>query len=174
MVIIRDPERRRHGGYTLLELMVVNVLMGLLIVLIAGAWRSFGPLCVEVIARGRIAGEANIAALALHNDLNPPSSKTLNAIRPNGDGSSFTLTYSDNGTVTYQFIPPTDLLAKPTDPAYADGRLTRQDVNGSPITIAKHVDAMAVLNDQANPVKLTISFFYRGSRGQYTFEMHHQ
>ena len=157
-----------------MELMVVNVLMGLLIVLIAGAWRSFGPMCVEVIARSRVASEANLVAFALHNDIGPNPPLTLASIQPNNDGSSFTLTYSDQSTVTYAFIPPTDLSATPLQPQYADGRLVRQGGSGPSITVARHVDAMAVVDAQTNPVNLTISFFYRGSRSQYTFQVHHQ
>jgi hypothetical protein len=173
-MVIQTPATRRHRAYTLMELMVVNVLMGLLIVLIAGAWRSFGPICVEVIARSRVAGEANVAAFALHNDMSPASPLTLASIQPNNDGSSFTLTYSDQSTITYGFISPTDYSAIPTQANYADGRLVRQAGSGPTVTIAKHVDAMAVLNDQTNPVNLTISFFYRGSRSQYTFQVYHQ
>jgi prepilin-type N-terminal cleavage/methylation domain-containing protein len=173
-MIIQTPVARRRRAFTLMELMVVNVLMGLLMVLIAGAWRAFGPICVEVIARSRLAGEANVAAFALHNDMNPATPLTLSSIQPNNDGSSFTMTYSDQSTVTYSFVPPTDYSATPLQSNYADGRLVRQAGTGPSVTIAKHVDAMAVLNDQSNPVNLTISFFYRGSRSQYTFQAYHQ
>lgn len=157
-----------------MELMVVNVLMGLLIVLLAGAWRAFGPMCVEVIARSRIASEANLVAFALHNDMNPNAPLTLTAIQPNNDGSSFTMTYSDQSTATYTFNPPSNESATPLDSDYANGSLVRQAGSGASIVVAKHVDAMAVLNDQTNPVNLTISFFYRGSRSQYTFQVYHQ
>jgi hypothetical protein len=171
-MVIRNPATGRRRAFSLMELMVVNVLMGLLIVLLAGAWRAFGPMCVEVIARSRIATEANLVAFALHQDLNP-TNLTLGSIQPNADGSSFTLTYSDQSTITYSFVPPTDYNATPLQPTYANGSLVRQ-AGGPTITVAKHVDAMAVLNDQPNQANFTISFYYRGSRSQYTFQVSHQ
>ncbi len=175
MMVIRSPTAGRRRAFTLMELMVVNVLMGLLIVLIAGAWRAFGPMCVEVIARSRVATEANMAAYALQKDVNIPTNQfpKLASIQPNSDGSSFTLKYSDQSEVTYAFVPPSDTEATPLQATYADGRLVRRAGSGPSITMARHVEAMAVLDAQSNPVSLSISFFYRGSRSQYTFQVHH-
>ena len=173
-MIIRTSPGGRRRAFSMMELMAVNILMGLLIVLLAGAWRSFGPMCVEVIARSRVASEANLVAFALHNDIAPPSPLTLSSITPNLDGSSFTLTYSDSSTVTYAFVPPTDISANPSQADYANGRLIRSVGSSTPITVAKHVEAVAVVDAQLNPVNLTISFAYRGSRSQYTFQVHHQ
>jgi hypothetical protein len=173
-MVIRDPPGGRRRAFSLMELMVVNVLMGLLIVLIAGAWRSFGPMCVEVIARSRVATEANLAAYALHCDMSPPLPATFGAIQPLG-ASRFQLTYSGQDPVTYTFVPPSDASATPLQSNYADGHLTRQaGTDGPTITVARHVEAMAAYTDSSGTFNLTISFFYRGSRGQYTFQVPNQ
>jgi hypothetical protein len=168
-MLARDPSAGRPGGYTLVELMVVNVLMGLLMLLLAGAWRACGPLCVEVIARSRIAGEANVAAAALYADTHT-SSRTLvsNGITVLGS-NSIQIGYgtSSSGpvtwTVTYTFI-------QGTDPSQQDGRLVRTDPNGT-FTIARHVEAMTA-TAQGSGAELAFSFYYRSSRSQYTFEVH--
>jgi Tfp pilus assembly protein FimT len=173
-MVIRTGRGGRGRAFSLMELMVVNVLMGLLMVLIAGAWKSFGPMCVEVIARSRVASEANMVAFALNNDITPASPLTLTSVQPNGNGSSFTFTYSDASTITYSFVLPTDVSALPSAANYSDGRLVRAVGTSTPITIARHVDAVAVVDSSLNPVHLAISFSYRGSRSQYTFQVHHQ
>ncbi len=168
-MIARDPSTRQRGGYTLLELMVVNILMGLLMILLAGAWRACGPLCLEVIARSRIASEANVAAAALYADTHTSSRILASNGVSVASGTSIQISYSDiaNGpitwTVTYTFQPG-------TDPAGQDGRLIRSDGNGT-FTIARHVEAMTA-TAQGNGAELAFSFYYRSSRSQYTFEVH--
>ena len=165
---VSRPGRRRQGGFTLLEVMVVNMLMGLLMVLVAGAWRAFGPLCVEVIARSRIAGEANVAAVSLDKDIHNPRRSFATSNPLVADGTMLTITYEQAGQpwpVIYTFVPSLDPVNKPED-----GKLTRWDGNGS-ITIARHVEAMNATQLTGTSAELKLSFFYRNSRSQYTFEL---
>jgi prepilin-type N-terminal cleavage/methylation domain-containing protein len=57
-----------HDGFTVMEVMVVSALMSLLALFISGAWTGFGRTSADVIARCRVAQEANLAAETLARD----------------------------------------------------------------------------------------------------------
>jgi hypothetical protein len=163
----------RRRGFTLLELLVVNLLMTLLVVLIAGAWRAFGPLCVEVIARGRIVNEANVAAAALYVDSNAnPSGLSLTNVE-SLDGSSLSFEYGTQSGGGWPHVVTYFLLPTPDDPS-STGQLLRSD-GAATVTIARNVESMVAGNlSVPGQAQLSISFAYRGSRSQYTFVVHHQ
>ena len=195
----RRPDERR-GGYTLIELLVVNVLLALLVVLIAGAWRAFGPLCVEVIARGRIVNEANIAAQAIYQETaNPPAGWAMGQVEvgvaPSG-GPALQFDYYPTGGrnsspwsyyVQYAFEPTKDDTNSDGSPGNSDGRLVRYAGTdlfnlARSIAVARHVESAVALPlnidlknnpSETSRVGFTVSFSYRGSRSQYTFEVHH-
>jgi prepilin-type N-terminal cleavage/methylation domain-containing protein len=164
---------RWRKGFTLLELLVVNLLLALLMVLIAGAWQAFGPLCIEVIARSRIVNEANVAAAALSVDssANPGGLSLANV--ETLDGSSLRFEYGTQSTGTWSYVVTYSLNLTPDDPI-STGQLIRSD-GTSTVTIARNVESMVVGNlAQPGQAQVSISFAYRGSRSQYTFVIHQQ
>ena len=174
----------RRGGFTLVELMVVNILMALLVVLIAGAWRAFGPLCIEVIARGRIVNEANIAAAALHRESdNRPNGLTFAKVET-VDESSLQFDFSADGSIptdgNWPYVVRYSLQPPPATPDSAERLLVRSDGTTS-VTIARHLESAVARNVQVDDptgtksqAEFTLSFAYRGSRSQYTFLVQHQ
>jgi prepilin-type N-terminal cleavage/methylation domain-containing protein len=56
-------------GFTLVEVLAVSTLMAFLAVLVSAAWSTLGRPTVDMIARGRIAQEANLAAASFCRDL---------------------------------------------------------------------------------------------------------
>jgi type II secretory pathway pseudopilin PulG len=162
---------KRRGGFTLLELLVVNLLMSLLVVLIAGAWKAFGPLCVEVIARGRIVNEANVAAASLYADSNAnPDGLTLANVETL-DGTSLSFEYGTQVSGTWTYVVTYYLQLTPDDPT-STGQLIRSDGTNA-ITVARNVESTVAADLKAGTA-FTVSFAYRGSRSQYTFVVHQQ
>ena len=194
---LRRPRRRRRPGYTLIELLVVNLLLSLLVILLAGAWRAFGPLCVQVIARGRIVNEANIAGQAIYQETaRPPAGLSLGkveAVEAAGGWPALQFDYYPTGqaflapgtyVVQYAFEPTKDDKNAQGAGVNSDGRLVR--LAGDPaapplvrsIAVARHVESAVALTltpdvGEVSRVGFTVSFAYRGSRSQYTFEVHH-
>jgi prepilin-type N-terminal cleavage/methylation domain-containing protein len=164
---------RRLRGFTLLEVLVANVLLALLVILIAGAWRAFGPLCVEVIARGRIVNEANVAAAALYVDSNANPGGLSLANVETLDGSSLSFEYGTRSGGSWTHVVTYSLHLTPDD-STSTGQLIRSDGNSS-VTIARNVESIIASNlPQAGQAQLSVSFAYRGSRSQYTFVVHQQ
>jgi hypothetical protein len=174
----------RRGGFTLVELLVVNILLALLVVLIAGAWRAFGPLCIEVIARGRIVNEANVAAAALYQESNGrPHGESLAWVETQ-DEVSLLFDYNDGGAVRadgiYPYVVRYSLQTPPGSPTSTELLLVRSDGTTS-VTIARHLESAVARNvtlvdptGKKSQVEFTLSFAYRGSRSQYTFVVQHQ
>ena len=175
---------RRRAGFTLVEMLVANVLMALLVILIAGAWKAFGPLCVEVIARGRVANEANIAAAALYREATAARPGLSLAKVETLDEASVRFNYSADGSIpasgifpyaaTYALSPASDAAAS------AEMLFVRSDDSGS-VTIARHLESAVARNvtigdpgGSQSQVEITLSFAYRGARSQYTFAVQHQ
>jgi hypothetical protein len=147
--------------------------MALLVVLIAGAWKAFGPLAVEVIARGRIVNEANVAAAALYVDSSAnPGGLSLSNVETL-DGSSLSLEYGTQSGGTWPYVVTYFLQQTPDDPT-STGQLIRSDGTTS-VTIARNVESTVAGNlAQPGQAQFSISFAYRGSRSQYTFVIHQQ
>ncbi len=198
--LARRPAGRR-GGYTLVELLVVNVLMALLVVLLGGTWRAFGPLCVEVIARGRVVNEANVAAQAIYQEsARPPAGLVLYQVEAVEAASGWPALQFDYGpagytppggsnpqpwpyVVQYTYEPTVNDQNASGAVVNSDGRLVRYVGDPSvglsrSIAVARHVEsvvalALAPVGSEVSRVGLTVTFACRGSRGQYTFEVHH-
>ncbi|MEW4568906.1 prepilin-type N-terminal cleavage/methylation domain-containing protein [Tautonia sp. JC769] len=62
-------DRSRRPGFTLIEMAIATALTGLLGVLCLLSWKAFGVPAVDSYYRGRIAGEAIMAAASLSSDL---------------------------------------------------------------------------------------------------------
>jgi prepilin-type N-terminal cleavage/methylation domain-containing protein len=60
---------QRRQGFTLIEVMVVSGLMAMLVMLISAVWGLFWPLAQEVIVRGQLIQEVEIAVAAMSRDL---------------------------------------------------------------------------------------------------------
>ena len=175
----------RRGGFTLVELLVVNILMTLLVVLIAGAWRAFGPLCVEVVARGRVVNEANIAAAALYRESNGHPRGFLLAKVETTDEASIRFDYSADGSIpadgAYPYVAVYSLQVPQDAEAGALERLLVRDDGSNAVTVARHLESAVAHNitladptGKKSQVEMTLSFSYRGSRSQYTFVVQHQ
>jgi hypothetical protein len=174
----------RRGGFTLVEVLVVNILLALLVVLIAGAWRAFGPLCIEVIARGRIVNEANIAAAALYHETNNRPNGLIFAKVETTDEASLQFDYSTDGSVpsngNWPYVVVYSLQRPQGNQNSTELLLVRSDGTTS-VTIARHLESAVAHNIQVNDptgaksqAEFTLSFAYRGSRSQYTFLVQHQ
>jgi prepilin-type N-terminal cleavage/methylation domain-containing protein len=61
--------RHRRQGFTLIEMAIATALTGLLGVLCLLSWKAFGVPAVDSYYRGRVAGEAIMAATSLATDL---------------------------------------------------------------------------------------------------------
>lgn len=61
-------DSRRRGGFTLMEVTVVSGLMVFLTVLLSSAWSGIGKTTVDLVARGQIAQEMDIATAFLGRD----------------------------------------------------------------------------------------------------------
>ncbi len=60
---------QRHKGFTLLEVTITSGLMALLAMMISAAWTSVGRSSTDLIVRGRLFQEMDLAVSALSRDL---------------------------------------------------------------------------------------------------------
>ncbi len=60
--------RARHKGFTLAEVTIVSGLMVFLAVLLSAAWSGIGNTTVDLVARGQLAQEIDIATASLSRD----------------------------------------------------------------------------------------------------------
>src|SRR5437867_9022904 len=69
MHTIKSTDARcRHGGFTLMEAMIVSALMVFLAALLSMAWSGMGRPLVDAIARSRVAQEATLALTSIARD----------------------------------------------------------------------------------------------------------
>ena len=67
--MIARGRSRRRAGFTLVELTVSGLLVGMIAALLAAAWPAFNRAATEVAMRGRLAQEADLALNRIAQDL---------------------------------------------------------------------------------------------------------
>jgi prepilin-type N-terminal cleavage/methylation domain-containing protein len=163
----------RPRAFTLTEVMVVSVLMSFLVVLLASAWAGFGRPMAEVVARCRLAQEANLAAESLATDLAGSLADqavgTRRAAREVGrmivDESELRLCF-DGQPVNGE----ADWAAPDTVVVYEvqSGNLVRSDeLAGTAIVVAGNVDQLQ-LAQEADGLHVELTFVYRGISRTFT------
>jgi prepilin-type N-terminal cleavage/methylation domain-containing protein len=161
----------RRNGFTLIELTIVSGLMAFLAVLLSSAWTSMGKSSTNLITRGQLVQEMNLAAASLSRDLGgslpDPTSRVggknlaqwIGWTHPGN--SQLHLTYNGGAspdTIISYYIdndPDTSLTTK---------ILVRHDQSaGTLFTVAKYVDSngFQVFDDTSDTIRIVLTFKYR-------------
>ena len=165
--------RSMAPGFTLTEVMIVSVLMSFLVVLLSSAWAGFGRPTAEVVARCRLAQEANLAAESLLTDLagnlaDQPAG-TRRAGREVGRmvvaGSELRLCFDGQPTDgTADWAAPDTVVVYDVQ----SGNLVRANqLTGTVIVVAGNVDQM-LLTQEADGLHVQLTFVYRGMSRTFT------
>jgi prepilin-type N-terminal cleavage/methylation domain-containing protein len=169
----RQPRQR---GFTLLEVTIVSGLMAFLAVLLSAAWTSVGRSSSDLIVRGRIAQEIDLAMAALSRDLGGSLSDPASRLgaKKQGQWVGWTAVADDanppNTKLLLCFDGGTDPNGQP-DWALPDNMvvyqlesnaLTRWDQNANTtFTVARYVDGFVVAPEDADAVRIVLTFKYR-------------
>jgi prepilin-type N-terminal cleavage/methylation domain-containing protein len=159
------PHRRK--GFTLIETLIVSGLMAMLAMLLASTWALLGGSMLELIARGRLVQERDLAVAALARDLggSPNTGTAANGTKQLSQFQSWQpldqgleINYAgDNGSTTViRYMVDSNSKT-----------LVRYNGNERPgFTVAGNVESMAVTfpngQDHTDPMRMLISFRYRG------------
>ncbi len=104
----RPHSQGRRRGFTLVEMTVTIFLMALVGTLLGNAWLAFGRPAIAVVARCRVAQEANLAAEALAYDVGllarPATSEPDTRYQGAQAGSTVLYLAIDDGTGTTRTI----------------------------------------------------------------------
>lgn len=165
--------RRAARGFTLTEIMIVSVLMSFLVVLLSSAWAGFGRPTAEVIARCRLAQEANLAAESLAIDLAGNLAGQAAGARRAGrevgrmvvDGSELRLCFDGLPiNCTADWAAPDTVVVYDVQ----SGNLVRSDeLTATAVVVAGSVDQM-LLTEEADGIHVQLTFDYRGINRTFT------
>jgi type II secretory pathway component PulJ len=169
---------QRHGGFTLLETLLVAGLMSLLVLLISAGWAGFGGPTVDALVRCKVAQEARLAVAALSADLGGypatgqgrPGTVAQSAFvgRQQPGGSQLWLCF-DGGTNPNGLAdwgPPDTVIVYQVQ----NGCLVRQDqAAGTSFTVARYVTGFTAQDLGGGQVQLQLTFTYRAITRTYTW-----
>jgi len=165
--------RRRLNGFTLLEVMVVSVAMGLLVLVLSGAWSGLGRPSADALVRCRVAQEANLAAASLARDFGGSLPDQTTGRKQSGwlvgllvvDDSQLWLCFDGepvNGVADWA-SPDTVITYE-----VQDDRLIRSNQQTeTTFPVASNVEQMQ-LSQQAEEVEIELTFTYRDITRTYT------
>ena len=172
-------KRGRRGGFTLIEMAVVCLMLCLLATMMAGGWSAFGRPASDVEARCRIAQEASLAAESLVRDLSGykpgadgragglGSSKFLDRMQPENAALWLCFDSESNPNGTPDWGSPDAVVVY----QLMDDRLVRSDhLAGTTVTVARYLSGLQVLDQPGlTPgVMVQLSFSYRNFQRTYT------
>lgn len=175
-MIMRSANRRfprsERSGFTMVEVAVAGALMGLLVILISGAWTGLGRSSTDATVRSRVAHEASLAVAALARDFGgslpgqPTGGKEERRLVGwlVSAGPELRLYY--DGTPNIEIVYYLDTM---TTYGKSWKRLVRWDTDtGSELTVATNVDTMQ-LTDLGDGVQIELTLTYRDLTRTYTF-----
>ena len=169
----RNTSRCRPGGFTLTEVAVVGVLMGLLVLMISGAWAGPGRSSADAIVRCRVTQEANLAIESLTRDFGG-----CLVGQPQGEKQSGRfvgrLVVDDSQLWLCFDGPPLDAAADWGAPdtvivyQVQQGRLVRSNQQtATAFVVADNVERMQ-LTEQTDGITVELTFTYRDLTRTYT------
>lgn len=97
----RPFARPRRGGFTVLELTIAGVLTGLLAVMLFTAYSAYDRAATDVMARCRLAQEADLAILAIADDLGSRMGPTPAGPKGRGRTTDFQIAPDHGGIRIY-------------------------------------------------------------------------
>ncbi|MHC4398922.1 MAG: hypothetical protein ACYTG0_04505 [Planctomycetota bacterium] len=162
----------RRGGFTVVEVMLVSVLMGFLAVLVSSAWSGLGRSAADAGRRCRVVQEANLAAAALARDLGGVLPGEATGPKEHGRlvgrqavaGPELQLCFDGNDDGQPDWAAPDTVVAYRV---VAD-RLIRENVQtGSVFTVADHVDQLQ-LTELGDRINVALTFSFRDITRTYT------
>ncbi len=140
--------RKNNGGFTILELMVVSILMTIVVLITAQFWRWFSPNVSFMIARGHILREARVAMENLAADFG----SAVGASSVSGSGLLICKDSGDYPNGIADWTAP-DVMV---DYSIVNNTLQRNDLStGSVFTIADCISNITV--EQVSPTLLSIT-----------------
>jgi prepilin-type N-terminal cleavage/methylation domain-containing protein len=170
----------RRNGFTLIELTIVSGLMAFLAVLLSSAWMSMGKSCTNLITRGQLVQEMNLAAASLSRDLGgslpDPTSRLggkklaqwVGWLQPSNSALWLCFDGGTDPNGSADWMSPDTVvryyLANDPDTSLTTKILVREDVNaGTSFTVAKYVDSSGfqVSTDANNDLQVDLTFKYR-------------
>jgi prepilin-type N-terminal cleavage/methylation domain-containing protein len=169
---------KRRGGFSLVELTVVSVLMAVFAVLLSSAWVDVGRTAAGLIGRSQLVQERDMAVAALTRDLGGGSTEPATLVGEKLSGRWLWWECPNNATVASNqdlvlyYDGGTDAGGTPLSNTVVrylveSGLLKRrQSVGGGPpaeFVVARNVHSMTVAADgpSASAVRIVLCFQYR-------------
>jgi prepilin-type N-terminal cleavage/methylation domain-containing protein len=152
-----NPPRNR--GFTLIEVMLVGMMMGVLAIVLSSAWSGLGQPAIDVMVRCQVEPEAQIAAMSLAADCGGRLPVSQAAIQGSLDGEAFSsasisggalvISFTGGSTITYRWDQDQHTLVRETAGATT-----------SSLVIASNVYGM-LLEDEGSFIQMTLTFQFR-------------
>jgi type II secretory pathway pseudopilin PulG len=153
--------RRRSGGFTLLELLVVGMIGVLVLTFLGNAWRWFSRSSNELHAAEQIARELKLASEAIASDFGPGiAARTV-------DGSQLQINLDTDGDATADWAAPDTVI----EYAVANGKLVRRDLlAATEVPMARQMTGFAVASAGAD-LTVQLAAEYRASDHTITLQL---
>jgi prepilin-type N-terminal cleavage/methylation domain-containing protein len=165
------PERRR--GFTLVEIMITSLLMSVLAMFVASAWRGLGRPTFAAVTRARIAQEANLALESLNRDLSGYLPGDETGDKPSGQLVGRLAVGGNQLMLCFDRAPlndTADWAAPDTVISYqlqGDQLVRNNHRDGTNFTVAENLHQMQV-TEFIDGVKLDLTFRYRDITKTFT------